>query len=96
MPLGRLLTVEEVAHLALFLLSDASGLMTGGLIDLEQSVHRRPAARTGITMRRAAPVDATRRIPAELLCRGRDVPREIPAGNGFADGNRACVHFLRV
>jgi NAD(P)-dependent dehydrogenase (short-subunit alcohol dehydrogenase family) len=38
MPLGRLLTMEEVAQLALFLLSDASGLMTGGLIDLEQSV----------------------------------------------------------
>jgi len=38
MPLGRLLTMQEVAQLALFLLSDASGLMTGGLIDLEQSV----------------------------------------------------------
>ena len=38
MPLGRLLTMDEVAQLALFLLSDASGLMTGGLIDLEQSV----------------------------------------------------------
>ena len=38
MPLGRLLTMEEVAQLALFLLSDSSGLMTGGLIDLEQSV----------------------------------------------------------
>ena len=30
MPLGRLLTMEEVAQLTLFLLSDASGLMTGG------------------------------------------------------------------
>jgi NAD(P)-dependent dehydrogenase (short-subunit alcohol dehydrogenase family) len=38
LPLGRLLTVQEVAQLALFLLSDASGLMTGTLIDMEQRV----------------------------------------------------------
>lgn len=38
LPLGRLLTMDEVAHLTLFLLSDVSGLMTGSLIDLEQSV----------------------------------------------------------
>ncbi len=38
MPLGRLLTMDEVAQLTLFLLSDASGLMTGALIDLEQTV----------------------------------------------------------
>lgn len=38
MPLGRLLEVDEVARLAVFLLSDAAGLMTGALIDLEQSV----------------------------------------------------------
>ena len=29
---------DEVARLAIFLLSDASGLMTGTLIDMEQSV----------------------------------------------------------
>lgn len=38
LPLGRLLTMDEVAQLTLFLLSDASGLMTGNLIDLEQTV----------------------------------------------------------
>jgi NAD(P)-dependent dehydrogenase (short-subunit alcohol dehydrogenase family) len=38
MPLGRLLTMEEVARLAIFLLSESSGLMTGALIDMEQSV----------------------------------------------------------
>ncbi|UDL91815.1 SDR family oxidoreductase [Mesorhizobium sp. PAMC28654] len=38
MPLGRLLTMDEVAQLALFLLSDMSGLMTGTLIDMEQAV----------------------------------------------------------
>lgn len=38
MPLGRLLTMAEVARLAIFLLSDSSGLMTGALIDMEQSV----------------------------------------------------------
>jgi len=38
MPLGRLLTMDEVARLAVFLLSDSSGLMTGALIDMEQSV----------------------------------------------------------
>jgi NAD(P)-dependent dehydrogenase (short-subunit alcohol dehydrogenase family) len=38
LPLGRLLTMDEVAQLALFLLSDASGLMTGTLIDMEQAV----------------------------------------------------------
>jgi NAD(P)-dependent dehydrogenase (short-subunit alcohol dehydrogenase family) len=42
MPLGRLLTAEEVANLAVFLLSDASGLMTGALIDLEQRVTGAP------------------------------------------------------
>ena len=38
LPLKRLLTVDEVARLAVFLLSDASGLMTGRLIDREQKV----------------------------------------------------------
>ncbi|MGQ0566342.1 MAG: SDR family oxidoreductase [Gemmobacter sp.] len=38
MPLKRLLSIDEVARLATFLLSDASGLMTGALIDLEQKV----------------------------------------------------------
>ena len=35
-PFGGLLAAEEVANLALFLLSDASGVMTGALIDQEQ------------------------------------------------------------
>ncbi len=38
MPLGRLVTAEECARLALFLLSDASIPMSGALIDLEQKV----------------------------------------------------------
>lgn len=38
MPLGRLLTAEEAARLAVFLLSDASAPMTGALLDLEQRV----------------------------------------------------------
>lgn len=38
LPLRRLLTIDEVAQLAVFLLSDMSGLMTGTLIDLEQTV----------------------------------------------------------
>lgn len=42
MPLGRLLEAEEVARLATFLLSDASGLLTGTLIDLEQRVTGAP------------------------------------------------------
>ena len=37
-PLGRLLTPEELARLTVFLLSDASGLMTGSLIEMEQRV----------------------------------------------------------
>lgn len=44
MPLGRLLTIDEVAQLAIFLLSDISGLLTGALIDLEQKVIGAPAA----------------------------------------------------
>ena len=36
-PSGRLLAAEDVARLALFLLSDASAPMTGALIDQEQS-----------------------------------------------------------
>lgn len=38
LPLKRLLTVEELAGLTVFLLSDASGLLTGTLIDMEQTV----------------------------------------------------------
>lgn len=37
-PLGRLLEVDEVARLAIYLLSDLSGLQTGTSVDLEQSV----------------------------------------------------------
>lgn len=37
-PLGRMLTTDEVACVAVFLLSDGAGLMTGGLLDLEQWV----------------------------------------------------------
>lgn len=38
LPLGRLVTVEETARLAVFLLGDASKPMSGALIDLEQKV----------------------------------------------------------
>jgi NAD(P)-dependent dehydrogenase (short-subunit alcohol dehydrogenase family) len=38
LPLGRFLTAEEVAAQVLWLLSDASGLQTGTVIDLEQRV----------------------------------------------------------
>lgn len=38
MPLGRLLQVEEVAALTVYLLSDLSGLQTGTVTDLEQRV----------------------------------------------------------
>ncbi len=37
-PLKRLLTMEEASNLTLYLLSDASGLQTGTVIDLEQRV----------------------------------------------------------
>ena len=37
-PFGRLVSVEEVANLAIFLLADASGPMTGALVDQEQWV----------------------------------------------------------
>jgi NAD(P)-dependent dehydrogenase (short-subunit alcohol dehydrogenase family) len=38
MPFGRLFAPEEVANLAVFLLSDAAGPMTGATIDQEQWV----------------------------------------------------------
>ena len=38
LPLGRLVTAEECARLAVFLLSDASVPMSGAVIDLEQKV----------------------------------------------------------
>jgi NAD(P)-dependent dehydrogenase (short-subunit alcohol dehydrogenase family) len=38
MPLKRMLTIDEVARLTLYLLSDLSGLQTGTLTDLEQAV----------------------------------------------------------
>ncbi|WP_027141429.1 SDR family oxidoreductase [Mesorhizobium sp. WSM3626] len=37
-PFGRLLRPEDIANLAVFLLSDAAGPMTGAVIDQEQSV----------------------------------------------------------
>ena len=37
-PFGRLIHVDEVANLAAFLLSEHAGVMTGALIDYEQSV----------------------------------------------------------
>jgi NAD(P)-dependent dehydrogenase (short-subunit alcohol dehydrogenase family) len=43
MPLGRLLSMAEVANLTLYLLSDLSGLQTGTIIDLEQRVLGAPA-----------------------------------------------------
>lgn len=45
MPLGRMLTDDEVAQLAVFMLSDSSGLMTGTLVDLEQTVVGAPPRR---------------------------------------------------
>jgi len=47
LPLGRLLTMDEVARLAVFLLSDMSGPMTGALIDLEQWVVGAPPRAPG-------------------------------------------------
>jgi NAD(P)-dependent dehydrogenase (short-subunit alcohol dehydrogenase family) len=38
-PMGRLVKPWEVANLIAFCLSDESGLMTGNLIDVDQSVH---------------------------------------------------------
>ena len=37
-PMGRLITVQDVANLTLFLLGPASGVMTGSLIDCDQMV----------------------------------------------------------
>jgi NAD(P)-dependent dehydrogenase (short-subunit alcohol dehydrogenase family) len=38
-PMGRLVKPWEVANVIAFCLSDDSGLMTGNLIDVDQSVH---------------------------------------------------------
>ena len=38
-PFGRLLKPEEVARAVAFLASDESGLMTGSLVDFDQTVH---------------------------------------------------------
>ena len=43
LPLGRLLQMDEVARLAVFLLSGGAGLTTGALIDMEQAVVGAPA-----------------------------------------------------
>jgi NAD(P)-dependent dehydrogenase (short-subunit alcohol dehydrogenase family) len=43
MPLGRLLTMQEVANLTLYLLSDLSGLQTGTVTDLEGRIIGAPA-----------------------------------------------------
>lgn len=38
MPFGRLLKPEEVAHAVAFLVSEESGMMTGSIVDFDQSV----------------------------------------------------------
>ena len=38
MPFGRLLKVEEVAEMIAFLASEDSGMMTGAVLDFDQSV----------------------------------------------------------
>ncbi|MEQ1768597.1 MAG: SDR family oxidoreductase, partial [Devosia sp.] len=45
-PLGRLLSEHEVAQLTIFMLSDASGMQTGTLVDLEQIVAGAPPRRS--------------------------------------------------
>lgn len=45
LPLGRLLTVEEVARNAAFLLGDECGLLTGNILELEQWVRGAPPGR---------------------------------------------------
>ncbi|MCA0450534.1 MAG: SDR family oxidoreductase, partial [Proteobacteria bacterium] len=37
-PFGRILSVDDVSTLALYLLSDASDMMTGSVIDFDQNV----------------------------------------------------------
>lgn len=48
MPLGRLLSVQEVAQLVVYLLSPQAGMLTGAVIDLEQSVVGAPVMRPGL------------------------------------------------
>lgn len=48
MPLKRLLSEDEVASLAIYLLSDTAGLLTGAIVDLEQSVLGAPANARGL------------------------------------------------
>ena len=37
-PFGRLLSIDEVARAAAFLVSDESGIMTGSIVDFDQTV----------------------------------------------------------
>jgi len=48
MPLGRLLSPQEVAQLVVYLLSPQAGLLTGSIIDLEQAVVGAPVIRPGL------------------------------------------------
>ena len=38
-PFGRLLTPEDIAPMVTYLLSDASAMVTGSVIDFDQTVH---------------------------------------------------------
>jgi NAD(P)-dependent dehydrogenase (short-subunit alcohol dehydrogenase family) len=38
-PFGRLLRPDDIAPMATYLLSDASGMVTGSVIDFDQTVH---------------------------------------------------------
>ena len=56
LPMGRLGQADEIANFVVFLLSDSSGVVTGSVIDWDQTRHRR--LRLTESARRAARADA--------------------------------------
>ena len=88
-PFGRLFAPQEIAALAVFLLSDATGPMTGALVDQEQwliGANRRPSASPQPPSTACPQACAARATTAECPCRqspsGRSQARSTPLYRG--------------
>ena len=76
-PFGRLFAPEEVANLAVFLLSDAAGPMTGALIDQEQWVVGASVVTATVGLPDLGPASLDR-LPAAVRRPGYDRSRAPP------------------
>ena len=66
LPMGKLGQVDEIADFVVFLLSDRSGVVTGSVIDWDQTRHRRPRTDRRPTAIVGPPLPIEERAPCAL------------------------------